>query len=236
MTRRRAMDASRRDNRCRNHHVGVLRPILSACSIGTSASVASAMGVARMPTFWSWRPCVLSVTGRPALSMLTRSRRVLLVGDRDRDGDRLPGRNAASTPRPLLLANLPSTISSECSVPFCVTERKPAPFRPSLRWPHHGVRDVGVRAGRQSSSPQPWANQSLRRRSFAPAAIAALARSSCISGSASLGESSRRTGSVHARRATRTEFQHRQSARNSRAPSPRSVAPATSSPPRQPPR
>jgi hypothetical protein len=31
--------------------------------------IASPIGVARMPTHGSWRPCVLTVTARPALSI-----------------------------------------------------------------------------------------------------------------------------------------------------------------------
>ena len=52
----------------------------NAWSISTSAIIASAIGVARMPTHGSWRPCVLTMTARPALSIECRSRRIELVG------------------------------------------------------------------------------------------------------------------------------------------------------------
>src|SRR5690606_38914838 len=41
----------------------------STCSITTSASMASAMGVARMPTQGSWRPLVMTSTGLLWMSM-----------------------------------------------------------------------------------------------------------------------------------------------------------------------
>src|SRR5471030_1870419 len=55
--------------RCRN-----------AWSISTSASIASAIGVARMPTQGSCRPWVSMVAGRPCKSMVRRGLRMLDVG------------------------------------------------------------------------------------------------------------------------------------------------------------
>ena len=42
--------------------------------------MASAIGVARMPTQGSWRPSVLTSTGCPALSIVYLGRRMLEVG------------------------------------------------------------------------------------------------------------------------------------------------------------
>ena len=52
----------------------------SAWSTSTQASIASAIGVARMPTHGSWRPCVLTITARPDLSIECRSSRIDDVG------------------------------------------------------------------------------------------------------------------------------------------------------------
>ena len=68
----------------------------SAWSISTIASIASAIGVARMPTQGSWRPCVLTIDRRARLvdrAAVEPDRRRRL--DRDRDDDVLPGRDAA---------------------------------------------------------------------------------------------------------------------------------------------
>ncbi|CFW06351.1 Uncharacterised protein [Bordetella pertussis] len=52
----------------------------NAWSMSTSASSASAMGVARMPTQGSWRPRVCTITGSPARLTERRSTRMLEVG------------------------------------------------------------------------------------------------------------------------------------------------------------
>src|SRR5690606_13158224 len=51
-----------------------------AWSIGTRATIASAIGVARMPTQGSWRPVVMTSTGLPCTSTVGPGRRRLEVG------------------------------------------------------------------------------------------------------------------------------------------------------------
>src|SRR5438874_2530176 len=55
--------------------------------MSTSASIASAIGVARMPTHGSWRPCVFTTTARPDLSIVRRSRRIELRHDGETRGE-----------------------------------------------------------------------------------------------------------------------------------------------------
>src|SRR5206468_4276441 len=52
----------------------------SAWSISTQASIASAIGVARIPTQGSWRPVVWTVVGLPLRSIERRGTRMLEVG------------------------------------------------------------------------------------------------------------------------------------------------------------
>src|SRR5438105_15025717 len=52
----------------------------SACSITTSASIASAIGVARMPTHGSCRPLVTTSVGSPRTLIVSRGLMIELVG------------------------------------------------------------------------------------------------------------------------------------------------------------
>jgi len=70
----------RRDDRRITPHIQVLRRCRSAWSISTIASIASAIGVARMPTHGSWRPWVTISAGRPLMSIVRPGRRMLDVG------------------------------------------------------------------------------------------------------------------------------------------------------------
>jgi hypothetical protein len=67
-----------------------------AWSISTSASIASAIGVARMPTQGSWRPCVSTITGcRHEVHRAARQADARGRLDRQIDDQVLAGRNAA---------------------------------------------------------------------------------------------------------------------------------------------
>ncbi len=105
----------------------------STWSITTSASIASTMGVARMPTQGSWRPKVSTTVGWPARSMERRGVRMELVGLIATDTRRSwPVEMPPSTP-PALLPTKPCGVSSSpCSVPRCATLSKPAPISTPL--------------------------------------------------------------------------------------------------------
>lgn len=95
--------------------------------------MASAMGVARMPTQGSWRPKVSTMTGWPSRSIERRGVRMLEVGLMAIDTVRsCPEEIPPKTPPALLPTNPSGVISSPCSVPFCATERKPAPISTPL--------------------------------------------------------------------------------------------------------
>ena len=64
---------SRGKLRRRARYVSVLGATNNAWSISVSSSIASAMGVARIPTHGSWRPCVSTVVALPSLSMERRA-------------------------------------------------------------------------------------------------------------------------------------------------------------------
>ncbi len=95
--------------------------------------MASAIGVARMPTQGSWRPWVWTIAGLPCRSIERRGRRMLEVG-------LIAMLTTMSWPvempprmPPALFERKPSgASSSQCSVPFCSTERKPAPISTAL--------------------------------------------------------------------------------------------------------
>src|ERR1043165_8996939 len=100
-----------------------------AWSMSTSAIMASAIGVALMPTQGSCRPLVSTVTGLPCLSIDRRGTRILEVG-------LIPIVTTISCPveippriPPACLVTNPSGVnSSPCSDPRCVTELNPEPI------------------------------------------------------------------------------------------------------------
>jgi hypothetical protein len=109
--------------------VAALRAVRSAWSITTSASMASAMGVARMPTQGSWRPLVTTSRRLPWTSMVSRGLMMELVGLMAMDTSRsCPVLMPPSTPPALLLAKPCGVSESPCVVPRCVTLPKPAPI------------------------------------------------------------------------------------------------------------
>jgi hypothetical protein len=102
---------------------------MSAWSISTSASIASAIGVARMPTQGSWRPCVSTMVGTPATSIECRGLRIELVGLIAIDTTMsCPVEMPPSTPPALLLMKPSGVSSSPWLVPRCDTLPKPAPI------------------------------------------------------------------------------------------------------------
>ncbi len=119
----------------------------SAWSITTSASSASAMGVARMPTQGSWRPKVSTRVGWPARSIDARGTRIELVGLMAIDTTRsCPVEMPPSTPPAWLLRKPSGDSSSPCSLPFCVTHAEAGADLHALDGvqAHHRVGDVGV--------------------------------------------------------------------------------------------
>ena len=119
----------------------------SAWSMSTRASMASAMGVARMPTQGSWRPKVSTVEGLPARSMLALGLRIELVGLMAMLATMSwPVEMPPSMPPELLLAKPSGVSSSPCSVPFWATTPKPAPISTPFTAfdAHQRVGDVGV--------------------------------------------------------------------------------------------
>jgi hypothetical protein len=147
---------SRRELRRRGDHVGVLRRWRSAWSISTSASIASAIGVARMPTHGSWRPCVLTTTGRPALSIERRSSRIddvgftAIVTTMSCPVEMPPGFRPRCS-RGSLRRHLVRVLAACCS-----TLAKPAPISTPFHRvdAHHRLREIGVEAA-VDGSPQP---------------------------------------------------------------------------------
>ena len=99
----------------------------------TSASKASAIGAARMPTHGSWRPKVSTVAAWPARSMERRGVRIELVGLMAMPTVRsCPVEMPPSTP-PALLPTKPSGVSSSpCVLPRCAMQAKPAPISTPL--------------------------------------------------------------------------------------------------------
>ena len=99
----------------------------------TSASIASAIGVARMPTQGSWRPKVSTVVGSPARLMDALGVRMELVGLIAIDTRRSwPLEMPPSTPPALLLAKPAGVSSSPCWLPRWRTLSKPAPISTPL--------------------------------------------------------------------------------------------------------
>ena len=91
------------------------------------------IGVARMPTQGSWRPWVLTMTGSPDLSIERRSRRIDEVGLTAIDTTMSCPVEMPPRMPPALFETKPfGVISSECSVPFCVTLENPAPISTPL--------------------------------------------------------------------------------------------------------
>ena len=105
----------------------------SAWSISTSASIASQIGVARMPTQGSWRPVVTTSTALPSTSTLRAGRRRLEVGLNAIDTmTSWPVEMPPSMP-PAWLDRKPSgVISSRCSLPLLRDAAKPAPISTPL--------------------------------------------------------------------------------------------------------
>ena len=91
--------------------------------------MASAIGVARMPTHGSWRPKVSTVAGSPARLIDWRGLRIELVGlIAMLTVMSYPVEMPPSTP-PALLPTKPADVSeSPCVVPRCATLAKPAPI------------------------------------------------------------------------------------------------------------
>src|SRR5207247_2352233 len=114
------------------------------------ASMASAIGVARIPTQGSCRPVVSTVTASPRVLMVRRGNRMLEVGLRAIDTVRSwPVEMPPSTP-PLLLETKPrGVISSPCSLPFCTIDPNPAPISTPLT----ALMDIIVHAISASSRP-----------------------------------------------------------------------------------
>jgi hypothetical protein len=95
----------------------------SRWSASTMASMASAMGVARMPTQGSWRPLV---TTSVAARQVHRAPRQPDAGgglQRQARDDALAGGDAAEHAAGVVGQEAVGVISSRCSVPFCATQR-----------------------------------------------------------------------------------------------------------------
>ena len=91
--------------------------------------MASAMGVARMPTQGSWRPRVCTMTGSLARLTDWRSTRMLDVGLIASDTvTGWPVEMPPSTPPALLLRKPSGVISSPCSEPRWAMQSKLAPM------------------------------------------------------------------------------------------------------------
>ncbi|MCY1209983.1 hypothetical protein D3C86_655100 [compost metagenome] len=91
--------------------------------------MASAMGVARMPTQGSWRPLVMTSTGLLFTSIDWRGLMIELVGLIAMLTSRsCPELMPPKMPPALLLRKPVGVIESPCVVPRCVTLSKPAPI------------------------------------------------------------------------------------------------------------
>jgi hypothetical protein len=95
--------------------------------------MASAIGVARMPTQGSWRPLVTTSVERPSMSIDSRGDRMELVGLIAMLTSRsCPVLMPPSTPPALLPLKPCGESESPCVVPRCVTLAKPAPISTPL--------------------------------------------------------------------------------------------------------
>ena len=94
----------------------------------TSASMASAIGVARMPTQGSWRPKVSTVVGSPARLIDALGVRIELVGLIAIETRRSwPLEMPPKVPPDEFFLNPSGVSSSRCSLPRWRTHSKPSP-------------------------------------------------------------------------------------------------------------
>ena len=202
----------------------------SAWSISTSASIASAIGVARMPTQGSWRPWVSTTVGAPergrssgaAVRMLERRL------DRDRDLDVLPGRDAAEHAAGVVAdGSLRASARRHARVPRCVTRAKPAPISTPLTALMPIIAyAMSASSLSNSGSPSPAAPSCATTRSAAPTESPALRSSSmsCLELRNDRSHRARRTGCSSTSAQRRTGSRCRRSAACSRAPGCRSCS------------
>ena len=95
--------------------------------------MASQMGGARRPTQGSWRPVVMTSTAAPLRSTVAPGRRRLEVGLKATDTSiGWPLEMPPRMPPAWLLAKPSGDIRSRCSLPFWVTQAKPAPISTPL--------------------------------------------------------------------------------------------------------
>ena len=109
--------------------------------------MASAIGVARMPTQGSWRPLVTTSTGLLLTSIDWRGLMIELVGLIAMLTSRsCPVLMPPSTPPALLVTKPSGVIESPCVVPRCVDAGEAGADLHALDRvdAHHGVGDVGI--------------------------------------------------------------------------------------------